>query len=64
MSEHAIIYSALAILLLPLLSYVILFFFGKKLPRKGDWVGVGLLGTTWLLALASSPPTRVFSSTA
>jgi len=51
MSEHAIIYSALAILLLPLLSYVILFFFGKKLPRKGDWVGVGLLGTTWLLAL-------------
>ncbi|MBC8425691.1 NADH-quinone oxidoreductase subunit L [bacterium] len=51
MSEHAIIYSALAILMLPLLSYAILFFFGKMLPRKGDWVGVGLLGITWLLAL-------------
>jgi len=51
MSEHAIIYSALAILFLPLLSYAILFFFGKKLPRQGDWVGVGLLGITWLLAL-------------
>jgi NADH-quinone oxidoreductase subunit L len=51
MSENAIIYSALAILFLPLLSYAILFFFGKKLPRQGDWVGVGLLGTTWLLAL-------------
>jgi len=51
MSELAIIYSALAILLLPLLSYAILFFLGKKLPRQGDWLGVGLLGITWLLAL-------------
>ena len=51
MSENAIIYSALAILFLPLLSYAILFFFGKMLPRKGDWVGVSLLGVTWLLAL-------------
>ncbi len=51
MSENAIIYSALAILGLPLLSYAILFFFGKKLPRKGDWVGVSLLGISWVLAL-------------
>lgn len=51
MSENAIIYSALAILTLPLLSYAILFFFGKRLPRQGDWVGVSLLGVTWVLAL-------------
>ena len=51
MSENAIIFSALAILLLPLLSYAILFFLGKKLPRKGDWVGVTMLGITWVLAL-------------
>ena len=51
MSENAIIYSALAILFLPLLSYAILFFLGKKLPRQGDWIGVGLLGITWVLAL-------------
>ena len=51
MSEHAILLSALAILLLPLLSYAILFFFGKKLPRQGDWLGVTLLGAAWLLAV-------------
>ncbi|MBC8425201.1 NADH-quinone oxidoreductase subunit L [bacterium] len=51
MSENAIIFSALAILLLPLLSYAILFFLGKKLPRKGDWLGVSMLGITWVLAL-------------
>jgi NADH-quinone oxidoreductase subunit L len=51
MSEHAILLSALATLLLPLLSYAILFFLGKKLPRQGDWLGVTLLGAAWLLAL-------------
>ena len=43
--------SAIAILLLPLLSYVLLFFFGEKLPRRGDWLGIGILGVTWVLAL-------------
>jgi NADH-quinone oxidoreductase subunit L len=51
MSENAILLNALSILLLPLLSYVIIFFFGKKLPRKGDWVGVGLLGLSWIQAI-------------
>jgi len=51
MSEHAILLTALAILLLPLLSYAVLFFFGKKLPRQGDWLGVALLGAAWLLAV-------------
>ncbi len=51
MSEHAILWTALSILLLPMLSYVIIFFFGKMLPRKGDWVGVTLLGATLVQAV-------------
>ncbi len=51
LSENAILWSALSILLMPLLSYVIIFFFGRKLPRQGDWVGVGLLGLTLVQAL-------------
>ena len=42
--------SALAVLLLPLLSYLLLFFFGEKLPRRGDWLGIGILGVCWVLA--------------
>ncbi len=51
MSDTAILYSALAILVLPLLSYVITFFFGKKLPRQGDFVGVMFMGVAWLQAI-------------
>jgi len=51
MSETAILYSALAILVLPLLSYTVLFFFGKKLPRQGDFIGVGLMGIAEILAI-------------
>jgi len=51
MSENAVLLSALSILVLPLLSYAILFFFGRKLPRRGDWVAVGLLGAAWIQAL-------------
>ena len=46
-----IISTALWIFLLPLLSYVLLFFFGEKLPRRGDWLGIGLLGVAWVLSL-------------
>ena len=51
MSDTAILYTALAILGLPLLSYVLTFFLGKKLPRKGDWIGVTLMGVAELLAI-------------
>ena len=33
---------ALLVLLLPLLSFVILFLFGKRLPRRGDWLGISM----------------------
>jgi NADH-quinone oxidoreductase subunit L len=51
MSENAILFCALAILVLPLASYVLTFFFGKKLPRQGDFIGVGFMGVAWLLAI-------------
>ena len=51
MSDTAILYSALAILALPLLSYALTFFFGKRLPRRGDWIGVTLMGVAELLAI-------------
>jgi NADH-quinone oxidoreductase subunit L len=54
MSEHAVITYALTILGLPLLSYALTFFFGKKLPRKGDFIGVTLMG------LALTMATRIF----
>lgn len=41
--EFAIQYLPLVILLIPLLSFLILSFFGKRLPRQGDWLAVTLL---------------------
>jgi NADH-quinone oxidoreductase subunit L len=37
--------------LIPALSFVVILFFGKKLPRSGDWVGVGAVGASFLLSL-------------
>ncbi len=51
MSDNAILFSALIILGLPLLSYVLTFFFGSKLPRRGDFIGVTFMGAAWLLAI-------------
>src|SRR5258706_11409993 len=38
-----IIQAAIDILLLPLVAFVILIFFGKKLYRQGDWIGTGIM---------------------
>ena len=51
MSDTTVLYSALAVLGLPLASYALTFFFGKKLPRRGDFIGVGFMGIAELLAL-------------
>ncbi len=51
MSDQGIITAAISILLLPLLSYTLTFFFGKKLPRKGDFIGVTLMGIALIQAL-------------
>ena len=50
MIENPMILFPLLILFLPLISFVIVIFFGKKLPRQGDWVAVGSIVTTFLLA--------------
>jgi NADH-quinone oxidoreductase subunit L len=41
----------ITILLLPLLGFILLIFFGKKLPRNGDWLATGLMTLTFLLSL-------------
>ena len=51
MSDTAILITALIILGLPILSYTICFFFGSKLPRRGDWLAVALLFIAEFLAL-------------
>ena len=45
-----LIQAAIDILLLPLAGFVILIFFGKKLARQGDWLGMGIM----FIALALS----------
>ncbi|PVY42865.1 NADH-quinone oxidoreductase subunit L [Pontibacter virosus] len=42
---------ALAVLLLPLLVFVLLYPAGKKLPRQGDWVGIGATGLAFALSI-------------
>ena len=50
MMENLMITLPLLILFLPLVSFIILIFFGKTLPRQGDWIAVGSIVTTILLA--------------
>jgi NADH-quinone oxidoreductase subunit L len=51
MSPDSLISLVLAILFIPLLSFVILISFGKKLPRKGDAIATGLLFLDLALAI-------------
>ena len=51
MIDNMMITLPLMILFLPLASVTILIFFGKILPRQGDWVAVGSIVTTLLFAL-------------
>ena len=42
----------IAILLLPLLSFIIMIFVGKKLPNRGDWLSIGSVAITFCLSLS------------
>ena len=44
------IQTALFIWLLPLLAFVIQIFFGKKLPRRGDWNSISAIGIRFVLS--------------
>ncbi|TNJ35975.1 NADH-quinone oxidoreductase subunit L [Prosthecochloris vibrioformis] len=47
---HSFIQLSILVLLLPLLSFVLLIFFNRRLPRGGDFIGIGLLGATFSIA--------------
>ena len=51
MMEHIFINYSLFILFLPLVAFVIQIFFGKRLPRDGDWVSIGAISITLILAI-------------
>jgi NADH-quinone oxidoreductase subunit L len=51
MSEQLLITLSIAILVLPLCGFAVLIFFGKKLPRHGDWLETGIITTALVLAL-------------
>jgi len=48
--ENFVINYSLFILFLPLAAFVIMIFFGKRLPREGDWLSIGAIFTTLILA--------------
>ena len=49
--ENTFIIYSLFILFLPLVAFVIQIFFGKRLPREGDWVSIGAISITLILAI-------------
>jgi NADH-quinone oxidoreductase subunit L len=51
MPQHTLLSLALAALLLPLLGFILLVFFGKRLPRQGDWIETALITSSLLCAL-------------
>ena len=52
MTSNMLINYTLAILFLPLLSFIILIFVSRRLPRQGDWVAIGSVLITLVLSLA------------
>ena len=56
MTPDTLLQLAVVVLLLPLVSFVVLVFFHKRLPRSGDWLGTGLLfatlGLSFIIMLA------------
>ena len=51
MTQELLLQLSTAILLLPLLSFLLLIFFGKKLPRQGDAIATSILGVALLTSL-------------
>ncbi|MEJ8803490.1 NADH-quinone oxidoreductase subunit L [Pontibacter sp. H249] len=43
--------TAMVVLLLPLLGFAVLYLFGRKLPRRGDWLGISLTGLAFILSV-------------
>lgn len=52
MALDTMIPSALAILFLPLAGFILLIFFGRRLPRQGDWAATGTVTLSFILSVA------------
>ncbi len=52
MTQELLLQLATIVLLLPLASFVLLIFWGKKLPRQGDAIATSILGVALLTAVA------------
>ena len=50
--ENIFINYSLFILFLPLAAFLIQIFYGRRLPRQGDWVSVSAVGITLILSIA------------
>ena len=42
---------SITILLLPLLGFLLMIFFGKRLPRQGDWLSTGIISIAFISSL-------------
>jgi NADH-quinone oxidoreductase subunit L len=51
MPHDTLLTLSMAVLFLPLLGFTILIFFGKRLPRQGDWLETGVLTVVLVLAI-------------
>ncbi len=51
MAQETLLNLSLLVLVLPLAGFVALMFFGKRLPRQGDWLGVSVILTTLVLSV-------------
>ncbi len=51
MSENLLVSLSIVVLLLPLAGFVLMMFFGRKLPRQGDWLETSLVTGGLVIAL-------------
>ncbi len=51
MAADTLLQLALYTLVLPLAGFVVLIFFGRRLPRQGDWLGTAVLGVALLFSI-------------
>ena len=51
MPQDTVMFFALAALVLPLLGFTLMIFFGKKLPKQGDWLETSAIASALLCAL-------------
>ncbi len=52
MTQETILQFTVAVLLLPLLSFLVLIFFSKRMPRQGDWFANGTIFLALFLSIA------------